>query len=69
MPDDEREEVMRLSGAKTKREVILRAIAEFNRRRAEEAIELFGACSSRATNDEVEEPDLQRQRAVFGDTR
>lgn len=33
IPDDALEEVLRLTGAKTKREAVLTAIDEFNRRR------------------------------------
>ena len=38
IPDDELEEVMRLTGAKTKKEAVVTAITEFNRRRKLEKV-------------------------------
>ncbi len=46
---------MRFSGAQTKREAIVTAIVEFNRRhRAEEFISVFGTFASIMTNEEIE---------------
>ena len=38
IPDNELEEVMRLTGAQTKREAVVTAITEFNRRRKLEKV-------------------------------
>ena len=49
---------MRFTGAKTKKEAINIAVMEYNRRRrAEEAIGLFGSFKSLMTNDEIEALD------------
>ena len=38
IPDNELEEIMRLTGAKTKKEAVVTAITEFNRRRKLESV-------------------------------
>jgi Arc/MetJ family transcription regulator len=58
IPDKELAEAMRFTGAKTKKEAINVAVAEYNRRRrAEEIIGLFGSFKSLMTNDEIEALD------------
>ncbi|MEX1136031.1 MAG: type II toxin-antitoxin system VapB family antitoxin [Balneolales bacterium] len=55
IPEKELKEAMKYSGAKIKREAILVALQEFNRRkRAEEAVKIFGTFSSIVTNEEIE---------------
>lgn len=70
IPEAELQELLRHTGAETKKEAINAAIAEFNRRRrVDEAIKLFGTFTSIMTNEEIEELDRQRQRELFGDAR
>jgi hypothetical protein len=55
IPENELAEAMRFTGAKTKREAIVRALKDFNRRnRVEEVIKLFGKFKSIMTNEEIE---------------
>jgi Arc/MetJ family transcription regulator len=62
IPDDALEEAMRHAGATTKREAIVRAITEFNRRhRAAALVKQLGTFTSLAANDEIEAGQLQRQ--------
>ena len=54
IPDQELKAAMRYSRAKTKREAIVTAIAEFNRRhRMAELIRHFGTCKSLITAEEL----------------
>lgn len=55
IPDKELEDAMRLTGAKTKREAIVTAVMDFNRRRKmAELTKYFGTFDSLMTNDEIE---------------
>jgi Arc/MetJ family transcription regulator len=55
IPDQELKDVMRNTRAKTKREAILRAIAEFNRRaRAEKMIRKFGTMDGIMTQEQLQ---------------
>ena len=53
IPDDELADVMRFTGAKTKKEAVSRAVADFNRRHrmARLASELRGSCPAMMTNE------------------
>jgi hypothetical protein len=58
IPDEELEDAMRFTGAKTKREAIVTAITEFNRRRRmAQLVKYSGSSESMITADE-----LQKQR-------
>ncbi|MBY0497083.1 MAG: type II toxin-antitoxin system VapB family antitoxin [Cyanobacteria bacterium] len=58
IPDDELEDVIRFTRARTKREAIVTAITEFNhRRRQSELAKRAGTCPNLLTTDE-----LRRQR-------
>jgi hypothetical protein len=58
IPDQELKEVMRNTGAATKREAVVTAIVEFNRRRQiRDLIAQFGTCESFMTQE-----DLRRMR-------
>jgi Arc/MetJ family transcription regulator len=54
IPDDELADAMRFTRARTKREAIVTAIAEFNRRRRmAELIRFAGSCKDLTTVEEV----------------
>ena len=54
IPDDVLEEVIRLTGAKTKREAVLTAINEFNRRRRLTRLaKRFGSFEGFISNEEL----------------
>jgi Arc/MetJ family transcription regulator len=54
IPDQELQEVMRHTGARTKREAVVTAIAEFNRRqRAQELVARFGTFDDFMTQEEL----------------
>jgi len=61
IPDDELADVVRHTGARTKKEAVSMAVAEYNRRHrmAKLAVELRGSCQSMMTA-----VDLQSQRAT-----
>ena len=55
IPDGELEDVIRFTGAKTKREAIVTAIADFNRRRRMAGLVRFaGTCSDLITPEELQ---------------
>ena len=55
IPDGELQEVLRHTRAKTKREAIVTAIVEFNRRRRlARLVERLGTCEHFMTNEELE---------------
>lgn len=54
IPDEELEDAMRFTRARTKREAIVTAIAEFNRRRRMAELTRFaGSCENLTTVEEV----------------
>lgn len=56
IPDDELEEIMRLTGSKTKKEAVVTAIREFNRRRKlEEVLASLGTFKDVMSQEELEE--------------
>jgi len=62
IPENELEEAMRFTGAKTKREAIVKALAEFNRRRrVAELVKHFGTFRSLVTNEEIEAEQIEEQ--------
>ena len=59
IPDREMKDVMQFTNARTKREAVNTAIAEYNRRqRVEALIKTFGTWNM-ATNEEIEVEQLQ----------
>jgi Arc/MetJ family transcription regulator len=53
--DEQLKEAMRHSKAKTKRDAVLTALEDYNRRKAmAELVKLSGTCSNFATNEEIE---------------
>lgn len=56
IPDGELEDAMRFTRARTKREAIVTAIAEFNhRRRMAELVKRAGTCADLLTVDELQQ--------------
>lgn len=54
IPDRELEDAMRFTGARTKREAVVTALADFNqRKRMAELTKLFGTCDGLMTVDEL----------------
>jgi hypothetical protein len=59
---------MRLSGARTKREAIVQAIQEYNRRKhVSELVKFFGTFKSIQPNDELEAEQLDHQERRLRD--
>lgn len=59
IPDDALADAMRFTGAKTKREAVVKALEAFNRQqRVNDLISSFGTLDF-ATNDEIEAGDLE----------
>ncbi len=55
IPDKDLSDAMRLTGAKTKRDAIVTAVQDFNRRKKmAELVKYFGTFDSLMTNDEIE---------------
>jgi hypothetical protein len=55
IPDDELRDAIRFTGARTEREAIVTAIADFNRRRRmAELVRTAGSCPGLATVDELQ---------------
>jgi Arc/MetJ family transcription regulator len=66
IPEKELEEAMRFTGAKTKREAVVRALEEFNRRRrVAELVKHFGTFRSLATNEEIEAKQIEEQEKTI----
>lgn len=58
IPEQAMADVMRFTGAKTKREAVMKALDEFNRQqRVKDLVASFGTWDI-ATNDEIESGDL-----------
>jgi hypothetical protein len=54
IPEDELKDAIRFTGARTKREAIVTAIADFNRRRRmAELVKHAGSCDRLLTSDEL----------------
>ena len=62
IPDQALADAMRFTGAKTKKEAVVKAIEDFNRRgKVEALLAMAGSCPDFPTNDEIEAADLERQ--------
>ncbi len=60
IPDEALADAIRFTGARTKREAVVKALEDFNRRqRLEAAIRLAGSCPDFPSNDEIEAADLE----------
>lgn len=61
IPENAMADAMRFTGAKTKRDAVVMAIEDFNRRRkVEDFLKLGGSFPDFPTNDEIEAADLER---------
>ena len=71
IPENELREAMRFTKAKTKREAVVRALEEFNRRRRmAELVKYSGTFSdSFPTNEEIEGVDARRDRDLHAPSR
>lgn len=67
IPDNVLKEALRFTKAKTKREAIVRAVEDFNRRHKMAGLNKYsGTFTSLMTNDEIEGLELKRMRKIFG---
>ena len=68
IPESELSDAIRFTGAKTKREAVVTAIAEFNRRRRmAELADYAGTCPDLLTADELREQRRRRMESVDPD--
>ncbi len=68
IPDDELRAAMRFTRAKTKREAVVTAIVDFNRRRRmADLIKYAGTCPDLMTVDELQAQRRQRVQAIDPD--
>lgn len=68
IPENELNDAMRFTQAKTKREAVVKILEEFNRgRRMAELVKYSGSFSDRfPTNDELEAVDAKRDLGLYG---
>jgi hypothetical protein len=65
IPDEALADAMRFTGAKTKREAVVKALEEFNRsQRVEAFLKMAGSCPDFPTNDEIEAGDLEYEERM-----
>lgn len=65
IPENTLADAMRFTGAKTKREAVVMALTEFNRRRrVEDFLKLAGSFPDFPTNEELEADDLLREELL-----
>ena len=68
IPDGELEDVIRFTGAKTEREAIVTAIADFNRRkRMAELVRFAGSCADLIAREELQAVRRRGRSAGFTD--
>ena len=68
IPENELADVIRFTRAKTKREAVVTAVADFNRRRRmAELASYAGTCPDLMTMDELREQRRRRGRSVDSD--
>ena len=65
IPEKALKDAMRFTGAKTKREAVVKALEDFNRRKGVEAlIAMAGSFPDFPTNDEIEAPDIEHTKQM-----
>jgi Arc/MetJ family transcription regulator len=66
IPDEELRDAMRFTKAKTKREAVVKVLADFNRRRRMAELVKYAGTFSDAfpSNDDIEAVDVRRARAL-----
>ena len=68
IPEDELSDAMRFTRAKTKREAVVTALADFNRRRRmAELVQYAGTCPDMMTVDELQAHRRRRVKSVDPD--
>ena len=68
IPKDELEDAIRFTGAKTKRDAVVFALEDFNRRqRVAEVVKSLGTFTSLADNEEIEADQLKAQKERWND--
>ena len=66
IPENALADAMRFTGAKTKREAVVLALEDFNRRRrVEDFLKLAGGFPDFPDNDEIEAADLERNELLI----
>lgn len=69
IPDMELEDLMRFTAAATKRDAIVAAVTEFNRRkRMADLVKYSGTCDDLLSNEEIEAMDAEEFRQQFGES-
>ena len=67
IPDKELRDAMKFTKAKTKRDAVVRAIEDFNRRRRmADLVKYTGTFRSLMTNEEIEALETSRMKRIFG---
>jgi len=67
IPDDELKDAIRFTGAKTKRDAVVTALVDFNRRkRMAELVQYSGTFTGMMSNEEIEQMERERMRLVHG---
>jgi hypothetical protein len=71
IPEDELRDAMRFTKAKTKREAVVKVLAEFNRRRRMAELVKYAGTFSDAfpSNDQIEAVDIRRARKLDARSR
>jgi hypothetical protein len=67
IPDKELRDAMKFTKAKTKRDAVVQALEDFNRRkRMAELVKYTGTFKSIMSNDEIEGMEISRMKKIFG---
>jgi Bacterial antitoxin of type II TA system, VapB len=68
IPEKELKDAMKFTKAKTKRDAVVQALEDFNRRqRMADLIKYTGTFKSMATMKEIDALDLARTKQIFGE--
>ncbi len=67
IPEGELKDAMRFTGASTKKDAVVRALVDFNRRkRMADLVKHSGTFTQMDSNEAIEERDARRMKEVFG---
>ena len=68
IPEKELRDAMKFTKAKTKRDAVVQALEDFNRRkRMAELVKYTGTFKSLVSNEEIENLELARSKQIFGE--
>ncbi len=68
IPEKELKDAMKFTKAKTKRDAVVQALEDFNRRkRMADLIKYTGTFKSMSTMEEIDALDLARTKKIFGE--